>query len=586
MTGTIVGRLVICAWLLAAPPSFAKVDIRAWLDAEAPPRMAGADVPALIVAVVHGEETIVAGYGVDAELAVFRVGSVSKPVTASVLLSLAAEGQLRLDEDVRADLTGLPIEPPLDSPLTLHQLLTHTAGFNERLFGQHTASSADFLPLDEYLSRHLPPRFIDPGIVIAYNDHHTALAGRVAEVRARRPFADLARELLFEPLGMHDSSFEQIDLPPHLTARLAAAYPGKGLPPYPRDYIQLPPAAGLYTTAPDMARYLRGLLSGRLPGAAQQLAVQFRQLPELPGRGYGFAEGRHGAQTTFYKDGQASGFNARLLLVPDQGFGLFLAHNRSIFGPFGDVLPAGRLLRELGADLLTALWPEPAAIVPAEEVRADGMAAYEIDLTPYPGTYRTVIAARHTWERLASLFDEAVVRESGGMLQLGSRRYLPLSDELFVNAADTGNHMGFRVVDDKASHVFLGGGAYERVPWWTSMAALPWVLGIPLLGLLISAWRLLRIDTWRVLIGQLPLIAFFPGLGAVLYLVDVQRLFGGPPPVLLVLLALPLLGFTGLTLQAIRLRHSRALARLAGLTAGLALAIWLGYWGLLGYRLG
>jgi CubicO group peptidase (beta-lactamase class C family) len=76
-----------------------------------------------------------------------RVGSVSKPVTASAVLHLVQSGRIGLHQDLRPILADLPIEPPLSLPLTLHQLLTHTAGFSESLFGQHVSAAADVVDL-------------------------------------------------------------------------------------------------------------------------------------------------------------------------------------------------------------------------------------------------------------------------------------------------------------------------------------------------------------------------------------------------------------------------------------------------------
>ena len=559
----------------------AAADVRRWLDQEVPERLAAADIPAAIIAVVQDGQAVVAGYGADAGTAVFRVGSVSKPVTASVVLTMAAQGDLQLEQDLRGQLQDLAVSPPLDAPLTLHHLLTHTAGFNERLFGQHTLDERSFLSLHDYLRRHLPPRFIEPGQLIAYNDHHTALAAWVAERVSGEQFETLAQRLLFKPLGMTGSSFAQVDLPRALSDRVTKARTGIAGTAYPRDYIQLPPAAGLYTTAPDMARYMRALLAGTLTGTENQLAVKFRPHPSMPGRAYGFAESRHGEETYFYKDGQASGFNARLLLVPGRNFGLFVAHNRNIFGAFGAIEPAGRFIRKLGADLLNELWPQSGT--PPPKTTSQKVA---LDAQPYTGTYRTVIAARHTWERLASLFDEATIVAAEGGLRLGSQYYEPRDGKLFENSEHPGNYIAFRQVGQTTSHVFIGGGAYERVPWLTSQAALPWVVGIPLLLLVITGLRLARADTWRALLVNGALILFFVGIGLLFWRTDLQRFFQGPPPALLALLLLPMAALAGLPVQLARIKQPSAPSRILSIAAAGILLVWLWYWNLLGYWLG
>ncbi len=567
--------LALLLWLPAA--ALATPVDRNWLDSTVTSAMQQADIDAAIIAVVRDDAHLIAAYGTT-EDAVFRVGSVSKPVTASLLLSLAAEGVIDLHEDLAGELSALPLQPALEQPLTLHHLLTHTAGFSERLFGQHTRSIENFHSLHTYLQHHLPPRFAPPGNIIVYNDHHTALAGWLAEQRTGKPFAELARTRIFAPLGMHNSSFEQIDLPAHIAARMIQAT--DGVTPYPHDYIQLPPAAGLFTTAGDMAVYMAALMRGGLPGSDRQLSVQFRNHHKLPGRAYGFAEGRHGDLTTWYKDGQASGFNARLLLIPEHRFGLFVAHNRNIFGPFGAVQEAGRFPRRMGEALAQHLWPATDAPAPSPPMSSPGK-----DLTPYAGTYRTVVAARHTWERIASLFDEATITVDNDALRLGSRLYLPAGDH-FVNAQPTWDAIAFRHSSTDVTHLLIGGGAYERVPAWTTQQALPWSLGLPLILLALSGAVRLRRAPWSTVLGQGALLGFFCGFAAVMWLVDVQLLFLGPPAVLLALLALPIIAIGALLWQAVGVVRRPNVADAVGVLASAPVLIWLNYWNLLGWRLG
>ncbi len=568
--------LSLALLMLPAATLAAAID-KDWLDSQVTSAMQQADIDAAIVAVVHGDEHLVRAYGTE-EDAVFRVGSVSKPVTASLMLSLAAEGVVELHEDLAGELSALPLHPALEQPLTLHHLLTHTAGFNERLFGQHTRRVDRFQTLDTYLHQHLPPRFAAPGNIIAYNDHHTALAGWLAEQRTGKTFAELARTRIFAPLGMTSSSFEQTNLPTHIAARLIRATNGKT--PYPPDFIQLPPAAGMVTTAGDMAAYLAALLSGDLPGSDGQLTVQFRHHNKLPGRTYGFAEGRHGALTTFYKDGQASGFNARLLLIPEHRFGVFVAHNRNIFGPFGAVQEAGRFPRRVGQVLTEHLWPAGDAPTPPRPDSGHGA-----DLSPYAGTYRTTVAARHTWERVASLFDEATITIDNDALRLGSRLYLPAQD-YFVNAQPPWDAIAFRRHNEAVTHLLIGGGAYERVPAWTTQQALPWSLGLPLLLLAVSGVARVRRTPWSTVLGQGAVLGFFCGFAAVMWLVDVQQLFLGPPPILLLLLALPVIATAAFLWQLVDMARRPAWLDAIGIAAGTVLLVWLNYWNLLGWRLG
>jgi Beta-lactamase len=61
--------------------------------------------------------------------------------------------------------------------ITLHHLLTHTAGFDERLTGMAARSAEAVQPLAHYLARSMPPTFIEPGRVISYSNHGFGLVG-------------------------------------------------------------------------------------------------------------------------------------------------------------------------------------------------------------------------------------------------------------------------------------------------------------------------------------------------------------------------------------------------------------------------
>ncbi|MCB1686266.1 MAG: beta-lactamase family protein, partial [Pseudomonadales bacterium] len=442
-----------------------------------PGRLVQLGIPGTAIAVVYGGEVLVlAGYGtgnpetgtpVNVRRDVFRVGSVSKPVTASGILRLVARGAVSLDEDLRNRLDNLPVRPPLRKPITLRHLLTHTAGFNERLFGQHVSSPERMLSLSDYLSHHLPPRFIEPGEVIAYNDHHTALAGWLLEELTGRRFDEAMAEAVFEPLGMTSSTFAQRDIPSDIDSRIVSAWHqgSSGFRPYTRDYVQLTPAAGLYTSAPDMARYLIALLdcrNGPLGEAVcSQLIEQFSHHARLSGRSFGFARSDQAGMGVFYKDGQASGFNARLLLVPERGFGVFIVHNRSILGSFGAFDTAARFNRETTQAMLDRLWPE-SGDSPAEQ--PEPLADSAGRTSGYAGSYRTVIAARHTWERLASLFDEVQVTATSIGVRLAGREYVEIEPGVLQHREGEQRYLVFRTLEGERPHLFIGGGAYEPVP--------------------------------------------------------------------------------------------------------------------------
>jgi CubicO group peptidase (beta-lactamase class C family) len=209
----------------------------------------------------------------------FQAGSISKPVTALAALELAARGQADLDGDVNQQLTSWQL--PGHPGVSLRNLLGHTAGTGVPFFPGYP-QGADAPALGQVLNG-APPSATpavqaDPAGAgkFCYSGGGYAVIQQLITDITGRPFADAARALVLEPLGMTRSTFEN-PLPALL--RPAAAR---------RDWHIYPEcaAAGLWTTPGDLARYacaLQAALAGRpspiRPEVAAQLLTPHARLP-------------------------------------------------------------------------------------------------------------------------------------------------------------------------------------------------------------------------------------------------------------------------------------------------------------------
>ncbi len=587
-------------------------ELGGWIDREIEARQ----IPGAGFALVRGGKLITAkGFG-RADLAankpataetVFRVGSVSKPVAATALLHLIETSELELETDLRPLLEDLPVAPPLATPLTPHHLLTHTCGFNERLFGQHVRKPADFKSLGHYLTEHLPPRFEEPGRVIAYNDYCTSLAGYVIEKVSGKSFHAYVQQSVFEPLGMTVSTFDQLADEREFSGGLAKSYRWHdgGHEAYARDYIMTTPAAGLYTNAQDMGTWLTHLLSDEgvkvlsPQGLALQKSVQFTHHEKLTGRAYGFASMRFRGHEVYYKDGQAMGFSARLVIVPGTADGFFIVQNRSIFGALGAVNEAGRLARDLTTLFLEQRFPET-----GEEISLVPPVPNKTDMSAYTGSYRNVVAARHSFEKVITLMDNLVIDSPGpGTLTWGSRNYVEIDEGLFQQHEGKPWYLAFDTKGEGAAkYLFIGGGAYERIPTLSNSVWAPrmlgGLLGISLLILVCAIVPAIRqvpsqSAARKIFLSSALKITGVAGIAACFVLIDLQEFFFGPPLLLSALLALPLLAFAldaWVLVAGVRTvkdtgRAFKTLASLHMFTA-LGLAWWLNDWNLLGWRYG
>lgn len=268
--------------------------LRRWVDA-------GEIAGAVTLLARHGHTAHVAAVGQrDREAgaaltpdALFRIFSMTKPVTVTAVLMLFEEGRFLLDDPiadylpefaatkvfVRETTEGFETAD-LERPITIRHLLTHTAGtpypntegtLVERLYALESGDQAG-LPLGELVTRIAAlPLAHQPGAAYTYGVGHDILA-RLVEVLSGQGYDEFLRERIFAPLGMRETSFQ---VPDEQAGRIAAVYtPGEaeGLRRVAeldrRDAPAFPAGGhGLFSTAADYARFSQMLLNrGALDG--------------------------------------------------------------------------------------------------------------------------------------------------------------------------------------------------------------------------------------------------------------------------------------------------------------------------------
>lgn len=239
-------------------------------------RMARLGTPGLSVAVVEDSATVWSkGFGVrqagDSDPVtsetLFQAGSISKQVAALGVLRLVERGELDLNTDVNTYLRSWNVPPVGDwqPELTLRQLLSHTAGLTVHGFPGYPAGRP--LPTVPQILDGEPPANTDPvrvaivpGTQYRYSGGGTTIVQQVLEDVTGVPFPVLMRELVLDPLGMHASTYEQ-PLPEPLRPRAASGHRAGGVPiPGGGHVYPEMAAAGLWSTASDLARFAIGIM--------------------------------------------------------------------------------------------------------------------------------------------------------------------------------------------------------------------------------------------------------------------------------------------------------------------------------------
>jgi CubicO group peptidase (beta-lactamase class C family) len=199
----------------------------------------------------------------------FWIASMTKPVTGVAILMLQDEGKLKLTDPVAKylpEFAGLKTPSGKAANLTITQILTHTSGLGEASgpAAQQAKTLADLVPI--WLAA---PMQYEPGERWRYTQSGINAASRIVEVVSGVTFDVFLQQRLFDPLGMKSTTFYPTD---EQKARLATAYAKnkqtgtlEAVPPR-ADYgpRSRPPQGngGLYSTAPDYARFSQMLLNG------------------------------------------------------------------------------------------------------------------------------------------------------------------------------------------------------------------------------------------------------------------------------------------------------------------------------------
>lgn len=587
--------------------------------------------PGASVAVVYdGKIVFTKGYGVtdvdaktpvDPEKHLFRAASVSKLITATAVMQLVEQGKVDLDTDVNTYLKPPIVPEAFGQPITLRNLLQHAAGFDDEFLGMARATQENLPSLHEYLATGLPKRVFPPGIFASYSNHGVALAGLVVEEVTGVPFAQYAKEHIFDPLGMEHSYF---DLVPDANTPLARGYWrgifGGPLQPAGYDYPLTIPASTLCTTAPDMARFMIAHLGNGGGILKPETEAAMQASGKVPGLAIGFFERWIGNWRCLSHTGLIWGYATLLMICPEEKFGIYVTMNSE----------DGDLYDSAAQALMRGLFSPPAEPAP-----------YQIEATPSENAGATPLAHFYgSWYRYTRYPRNSMLKFglllSGrvGEFQFGPgptpnavefRRdkarggtvYYNLPGLGFTRARGKGESSILPEAGPAAFFVGFGSppgadvfvdrsAAYERISPWERTSFLLQLAGGA--GVILLSWplgrvlaRALKKDTLpsvitrSMLVYLVAMLLFAAGLGYVLGTLAPFAVAYGTPPLMWPVLCLPLLALGAWAValvghvRAMRRREGYFLQRLhLGLTlcAGGVLFLILNYWNLLGFHLG
>lgn len=253
----------------------------------------------------------------------FRLGSVTKQFTAAAVLLLQERGKLSVQDPVCKYVEDCPAAW---QPVTVHHILTHTAGLpNFTSFPEYMASRRTTTTVAETLKRFRDrPLEFAPGERYNYSNSGYVLLGHLVEKLSGKSYADFLRENFFAPAGMKNTGY---DRPEEVLPGRASGYARRDGKLYNADFIDMsiPHAAGsLYSTVEDLYLWDQALHGGKLltPKSVEAMTTPFKN-----GYAYGLNVGKRLGLARVAHGGGIEGFRTVMERWPEAGATVIVLSN-------------------------------------------------------------------------------------------------------------------------------------------------------------------------------------------------------------------------------------------------------------------
>ncbi|HEY0405159.1 MAG TPA: serine hydrolase domain-containing protein [Pyrinomonadaceae bacterium] len=424
--------------------------------------------PGAAIAIVSGDRIVYAkGFGVanvetNAPVTtdmLFRIASVTKMFTATALVTMAEQGKLKLDAPINSYISGLS---PQLSRVTIHQLLTHTAGTVAEIKRGPTPQP-DLAALarswkDEQIL------FDHPGRIYSYSNPGLVLAGLTLQEAGHKPYAALMSDLVLQPLAMSRTTFsttEAMTYPLSMGHDIGADKRPTLVRPYP-DEAENMPAGGMISNVADLSRFAiafmnDGKLDGKQalsPAVIAKLSTAYVDAHNAAGdwrQGYGMRVGTYRGVRVVEHRGGTTGFGALLRMAPEHRFAIIILANSSLALLSKTTDKAMELMLPLQAN--TEEKPEPSLPLSAAEMNA------------YSGFYQNGTFKFQIFRKAEKLYlkvgeDEAPLKKTGArLLSIDEKK-----EEATAESALFRNMLLLPGPDGKIEYLYFVGRALKRLP--------------------------------------------------------------------------------------------------------------------------
>lgn len=283
----------------------------------------------------------------------FRLGSITKQFTATLIMQLVEQGKLKLDGKLSEYLPDY--RKDVGDKVTIHHLLTHTSGipsYTSMPNFMAEVSRDPYTPVEfvkKYASGDLE---FEPGAKFRYNNSGYFLLGAIIEKLHGKPYEQVLKEQVFDPLGMKNSGYDHADA---ILPKRASGYEKTptGYRNAPYLDMSLPYAAGsLYSTVEDLYLWDQALYTDKLISAKGK-ELMFKPFLDNYAYGWGITkvtlpQSKETVNSVAHSGG-INGFNTLLTRYPEQKHLIVLLDNTS----------QGGNLNRINRDLTSILYNQP-----------------------------------------------------------------------------------------------------------------------------------------------------------------------------------------------------------------------------------
>jgi CubicO group peptidase (beta-lactamase class C family) len=490
--------------LQAAPaPQMTQQDVDVWLDGLMPATLKAHDVAGAVVVVVKdGKVLTQRGYGyadvakripVDPQGTLFRPGSISKLFTWTAVMQLVEQGKIDLDADINRYL-DFKIDGRGGKPITMRNIMTHRAGFEE--FANHilTLDPARLETTEQMLKAFVPKRIFDPGEVPAYSNYATTVAGYIVQRVSGLPFDDYVEKNIFRPLSMTNSTFRQ-PLPTRMLPMMSKGYMAGSEPARPFEFVLVAPAGSLSATGADLGRFMiahlnQGQFDGKSILRPETVSLMhdsaIETAPGLNRMLLGFYETNMNGHRVISHGGDTNSFYSYLHLFVNDDVGIYVSFNSS-GSPNARTSPRDILFK----GFTNRYFPDT-----SRPPRYSGTNAAR-DAQLISGHYLISRRPESSFLSFANVFLTGTIKptNNGGVeVNFGeTERFRHVGPMLWVRERD-GEILGAKVVDGKVTQAALNSFAAimvgQPVPMWRSGAIMipAFALSALLIVMLALSW--------------------------------------------------------------------------------------------------